>query len=142
MINGDFSVLDEDTMSQAINHVSSDYYSYMQSGKTLKDNLKDLMTSERYFLLGNDAVDTGVLTSRVHGTDMIADLISFHRRGNPESQVNALGEENRPITLDGPEKLLLLKYPSLREKVQYVEDRANKVDVAPYQELLDKMGVE
>lgn len=49
MINGDFSVLDEDTMSQAINHVSSDYYSYMQSGKTLKDNLKDLMTSERYF---------------------------------------------------------------------------------------------
>jgi hypothetical protein len=143
MINGKFSsVLGDDYLNLAAGEVSGDYYNFMSSDRNLRKDLKTLMTSERYFLIGNDDTETNVLNSRVHGSHMIADVISFARHGNRESQVNSLGAEMRPITLDGPEKLLLLKYPDLREKVQYVEDTANKKDVKPYKNLLEQMGAE
>ena len=142
MINGDFSVLSEEMMDEVPGQVSSEYYNFIISGRTLKGDLRNLMSSEKYYMLGNDDLDTNTLTSRVYGTDMVEDVISFARHGNRISQTNSLGDTNRPITLDGPEKLLLIKYPDLKQKVQYVEDIANKKDVKPYKRALEEMEAE
>ena len=142
MINGDFSVLSEEMMDEVPGQVSTEYYNFIISGRTLKGDLRNLMSSEKYHMLGNDDLDTNTLTSRVYGTDMVEDVISFARHGNRISQTNSLGDTNRPITLDGPEKLLLIKYPDLKQKVQYVEDIANKKDVKPYKRALEEMEAE
>ena len=136
LINGDFSVLPKDVLEEATNYVSPEYYeNVMMPGVSLKDNLKTLMTSDAYYVYGSD--DDMATTSR---EKMINNIINFHRHGKPEQFKNSFEEsENLRIGLDGPDKLLLLKYPDLKYKALELTKNINDRNIKP---LRDVIGAE
>ena len=136
LINGDFSVLPKEVLEEATNYVSPEYYeNVMMPGVSLKDNLKTLMTSDAYYVYGSD--DDMATTSR---EKMINNIINFHRHGKPEQFKNSFEEsENLRIGLDGPDKLLLLKYPDLKYKALELTKNINDRNIKP---LRDVIGAE
>lgn len=133
LINGDFSILPQDVMNEAANYVSPEYYEQVVvPGITLKDNLKKLMTSDAYYIYGTD--DDMATTSR---EKMIENVINFHRHGKPEQFKNSFEtSENLRIGLDGPDKLLLLKYPDLKYKALELTKNINDRNVKPLREVI------
>ena len=133
LINGDFSALPEDVINEAANYVSPEYYEQvMMPGVTLKDNLKKLMISDAYYIYGSD--DDMATTSR---EKMITNVINFHRHGKPEQFKNSFEtSENLRIGLDGPDKLLLLKYPDLKYKALELTKNINDRNVKPLREVI------
>lgn len=136
LINGDFSILPQDVLDEAPNYVSSEYYENVMLSKTsLNQNLKTLMTSDAYYIYGSD--DDMATTSR---EKMINNIINFHRHGKPEQFKNSFEEsENLRIGLDGPDKLLLLKYPDLKYKALELTKNINDRNIKP---LRDVIGAE
>ena len=133
LINGDFTILPEDVINEAANYVSPEYYEQvMMPGVTLKDNLKKLMISDAYYIYGSD--DDMATTSR---EKMITNVINFHRHGKPEQFKNSFEtSENLRIGLDGPDKLLLLKYPDLKYKALELTKNINDRNVKPLREVI------
>ena len=133
LVNGDFSILPQDVLDEAPNYVSPEYYeNVMMPGATLQQSLKTLMTSDAYYIYGSD--DDMATTSR---EKMITNIINFHRHGKPEQFKNSFEEsENLRIGLDGPDKLLLLKYPDLKYKALELTKNINDRNIKPLREVI------
>jgi len=133
LVNGDFSILTQDVLDEAPNYVSPEYYeNVMMPGATLQQSLKTLMTSDAYYIYGSD--DDMATTSR---EKMITNIINFHRHGKPEQFKNSFEEsENLRIGLDGPDKLLLLKYPDLKYKALELTKNINDRNIKPLREVI------
>ena len=129
-INGDFSELSEDQKTEAAASLSPEYYEFFSSGETFKDRLNQLVKSEEYFVYGSD--DDITDTSR---SKLIEKQINFYTRGKTPGK-QASFEEFDTIPLDGPQRLLTILYPDLREKALYLANTVNKRNIKPLTEVL------
>ena len=136
MINGDFSSLPPSVLENIEAYVSPEYYeNVMANNVTLKQNLMNLFNSDMYYIYGSD--DDTATTSR---EKMINDTIQFHRHGKPEQFKNSFEtSENLRLGLDGPDKLLMLKYPDLKYKALELLKNINDKNMKP---LRDVIGVD
>ena len=133
MINGDFSVLPPSVLENVEAYVSPEYYeNVMMNNVSLKDNLLTLFNSDMYYIYGSD--DDTATTSR---ETMIDNTIRFHRHGKPEQFKNSFEtSENLRIGLDGPDKLLMLKYPDLKYKALELTKNINDKNMKPLREVI------
>lgn len=133
LINGDFSVLPKDLLDNVQNYISPEYYDMLISNKTLNNSLKELMTTEAYYMFGSD--DDAAVTSR---EKLIMNMIDFYRHGKPE-QYKSVWEEsqNLRVNVDGPDKLLLLKYPDLKFKALNLVNTINNRNIKPLREVIN-----
>ena len=104
----------------------------MMNNVSLKDNLLTLFNSDMYYIYGSD--DDTATTSR---ETMIDNTIRFHRHGKPEQFKNSFEtSENLRIGLDGPDKLLMLKYPDLKYKALELTKNINDKNMKPLREVI------
>lgn len=130
-INGDFSQLSEDQRTEAAAALSPEYYEFFTSGDTFKDRLRSLIKSEEYFLYGNDDDITDTARSK-----LINKQINFHTLGKSTQKQRSL-EDLDTIPLDGPQRLLTIMYPDLKEKALYLNNTVNKRNIEPLRDILE-----